>query len=276
MLSLFTIIMTVLLFSSPTPAAQPDAMTTDAMAVLKEMKEVFEPSRPRKGKVVITMTRKGEAVQNVAGQAVKMFPDGKRMLWVLLEPKDVKGMGFLIKEQKDKTEAMWIYLPSMDREKEIVGLVDQYGSFLGTDFTYADLGFVGLGGKYTLMARETHGGKEAFKVVETLPKDNIYFTEIITWIAADTKLPLQRDFYTKNGSLWKTLLFEQVSVIDGIPTPMRITMKDVQSGNSTELKFSEVAYGADIPESLFESSGLRDAARHECWKPYCTVPPQAP
>jgi outer membrane lipoprotein-sorting protein len=249
-----------------TLAAPPDVMT-----IVRQMKDVYEPLRPNTRKVIISMNTKDEKIQWVAGQARKEFPDGKRMLMVMLEPESVKGTAYLIAEPPNKPSRMWVYLPALRRVRELVP-VDVYDHFLGTDFTYADLGFVRLHEKYRLLGEEQHAGTLAYKIEEQVPQERAYYSRLITWVAADSMLPLQRDYYDVAGTLWKTELFEQVSTIDNVPTPLRIQMEDVQDKSSTELNVSEVNYNVDIPDSLFDPDHLPQIASHPLWQTYGSHP----
>jgi len=148
-------LMTGLCVSAPSRVMAQDPV----MDIVKQMKEVFEPVRPNVRKVDITMTSDGETVHWVARQAMKPFPDGKRMVMVLMEPTDVKGNAYIIWEPKEKPSAVWTYLPFLRRTRELVN-VDAYEHFLGSDFTYADLGFVRLHPQYRLLGEEDHGGKK--------------------------------------------------------------------------------------------------------------------
>ena len=161
---------------------------------------------------------------------------------------------------------MFVYLPAIRRVKEIKGLVDQYTSFLGTDFTYADLGFIKLHNYYRLVGEENHGGVQAYKIEAKMPEEKDYYSRIITWVAADTFLPLQRDYYDPAGELWKTELFEDVSVINGVPTPLRIKMKDVRSEPKHRALFEYVEYDIEVPDLLFDPKELPQVADHECWQ----------
>src|SRR5262249_59779587 len=114
--------------------------------------------------------------------------------------------------------------------------------FLGTDFTYADLGFVRLHEKYRLLGEEQHAGVQAYKIEEQVPQERAYYSRLLTWVAADSLLPLQRDYYDVAGGLWKTEHFEQVSVIYGGATPLHITLEDVQGKSSTRLNVSATAH----------------------------------
>ncbi|MGE0824638.1 MAG: outer membrane lipoprotein-sorting protein [Candidatus Binatia bacterium] len=255
----FILMCVLALFPVPAFAAPPDVMT-----IVKQMKEVFESPRPSTRKVEISLRSKGEEVHWVARQARKEFPDGKRILMVMLAPDDVKGTAYMIAEPKTRPTRMWVYMPAIRRVRELAP-VDVYEHFLGTDFTYADLGFVRMHENYRFLGEEQHAGVRAYKIEEQVPKERLYYSRIITWVAADSKLPLERDYYDPAGMLWKRELFEEVTVIDGVPTPLRIKMEDLESKSSTELNVSEVRYDQDIPDTLFEPERLPQSASHSLW-----------
>jgi len=265
------VVMAGLTAFAPAWAAEEDSSV--ALTILKKTKALLEPEQPSIRKVVMSLSAQGETVQKVIGQAFKTFPDGKRMLLVMLEPNDVRGLGYLIMERKDKPDAMFTYLPTIKRTKEIIGLVDRYAPFLGSDFTYSDLGFINMQGEYRVLGEEACEGVDAYKVEEKVPlKPVAYYSKIITWVAKDSMLPLRRDYYAPSGELWKTELFKDISVVDGVPTTMRIVMKDVQGKTSTELKLSELQYCGTLSDELFEPKNLPQVASNPIWQPFCTLP----
>ena len=233
--------------------------------IVKKMKEVFEPIRSSTAQVDLTMSTGGETIHWVARTARKEFPDGKKMVMVLLEPAEVKGNAYVMWEPKDnQPSAVWTYMPLLRRVRELIG-VDAYEHFLGTDFTYADLGFIRLHPQYRLVSEEEHEGRPAYQIEEAVPKERAYYSRIITWVAKDSLLPLQRDFYDVAGVLWKTETFE-VSTIDGVPTPIRIEMKDLQGKSSTELQISAVRYDGEIPDEVFDPLQLPVVANAPVWQ----------
>ena len=114
---------------------------------------------------------------------MKEFPDGKRMVLVMLEPNEVKGNAYVIWEPKDQsTSRIWTYMPVLRRVRELLG-VDAYEHFLGTDFTYADLGFIRLHPHYRLLGEETHRGKATYKIEESVLTERAYYSRVITWVS---------------------------------------------------------------------------------------------
>ncbi len=244
-------------------AAAPDAAT-----ILRQMKATLEPERPSVRTVVLDMrSEDGSTTEWTARQARKKVGESNRILTVILEPDDVKGVAFLIWERKDKPDEQWIYLPTVRRVRKLVP-VSAYESFLGTDFTFADLGFVNLRDrKFSLLGEETFNNVPAYKVQENLAGPVFYYSRIVTWVAKDSKLPLRRDYYDAANQLWKTELYQDSAIINGVPTVLQIRMEDKQQNTSTELRVSEVQYDAGIPDDLFDPQQLPKVSKHPLWAP---------
>jgi hypothetical protein len=230
----------------------------DAEMILKKMKEVFEPSVTTTRMVTFTLKDKDrKAAQWVAREARKKLPHGKKSLLVMLEPMQSAGTARLINEKEGQTTAMFLYIPAMDRIRKIYPIY-AYDTFLNTDFTFSDLGFVDIIGKNRLAGTEQFKGKTAYRV-ETIPKQDWYYSRIETWIDTTTYLPIQRDFYDRAGRLWKSMCFEEAAVINEIPTPLLVRMVDHQNETSTEYRISELCYGTNVPDEVFNLSNLPEA-----------------
>src|SRR5207244_3426527 len=76
---------------------------------------------------------------------------------------------------------------------------------------------------YKLLGTEDRGGSKAYKIQEIplAPHAKWYYSRIVTWIAVDSSLPIERDFYDPSNTLWKIERFEQASDVDGVSTPFR-------------------------------------------------------
>jgi hypothetical protein len=264
---LLAILMTIIFTITPAIAESPNVTT-----IVKQMKEVFEPSRPSTRKVLVSSTlkieniQKNERIEFVAGQARKTFLNGKRTLWVMLEPERIRGNTYLFWERERQPNVMLAYFPFMRRVREFLP-VEVYDRFLDTNFTYSDLGFVRLHEHYKLLGEERLGGVRAYKVEERLPRERLYYSHIYIWVAVDSFLPLQRNYYDTEGRLWKTELFREVVTINNVPTPLLIQMKD-RDGYSTDLKVTEVQYDVNIPDELFNANLLPKAVESPLWKGY--------
>jgi hypothetical protein len=145
---LMTVVGALIVAAAPVAAEAPP----DANTVLLKMKEAFEPARPSTRTLTLTVDNLGESQKMVGNQARKVKADGKWMATVMLQPKEARGVAFLVNEPKDPTNGtvVWIYMPFLRRVRKVVG-IDGYEHFLGTDLTYADLGFVRAHKNYKLL-----------------------------------------------------------------------------------------------------------------------------
>ena len=241
------------------------AAEPDAASIVMRMKQALEPARPSVR--VMTMkvnSREGFAAQWTVGQARAHVNDTDSMLTVVLDPVAAKGIAFLAKEKPGAVAVGYSYLPAVRRAQEITPAAD-YEPFSGTDFTYGDWGFARLGGPWKFDGMETHNGVKAYKL-EVVLANNPLFSKDVTWVATDTGLPLERDYYDLQGKLYKAEHFEKITIIDNIPTIMKIVMYNVQMGGSSEIDVSSVKYDEQAPEDLFDSKHLPDAANAPLWK----------
>lgn len=269
---MFRIVVTLLLMlTAPSMSAAEES--PQPQAIIKKMKTVLEPDQSSIRQVTIAMEASGETVQWTAHQAFKTLPDGKWMLSVISQPESLRGNAFLVHEPQREPSVIWMYLPALRRVRELVP-VDIYQRFLGTDFTYADLGFVRLHEMYKLLDEEELNGVQAYKIGEEIPQERVYYSQVVIWVATGSMLPLQRDYYDIAGRLWKTERFEEVTAIEGVPTPRQITMHDVQRQTSTRLTIDQVRYNVTVPDALFDPAQLPQAATSSVWQAVAAVATQ--
>jgi hypothetical protein len=91
---------------------------------------------------------------------------------VFQNPRDVAGTGYLSFSYDDesKDDDMWLYLPAMRRVRRITGS-GKNDDFMGTDFTYEDMGSRSLAkDTFSFQGEESIDG-ESCRRVEALPRD---------------------------------------------------------------------------------------------------------
>lgn len=253
------------LAAAAAPAWSADPPSADR--IVQQMKAALEPPKPSVRTMTMTFDDQGKKTTFGLVQARKRLADGDRSLTVLLEPDDARGIAYLMSTAGTGEPTEWLYVPYVQRTRKLVP-AENYQSFLDTDFTYGDLGLLPADTKNSLLGTEQIDGKKTYKV-ESIPGSTVkqwYYSRTVTWVDAETLLPTRREFYSPAGELFKTETFGSVTRIDGVPTPLQITITTVGSNTSTTLVVNSVSYDANIPDTLFAPEGLRGISDADYWK----------
>ena len=247
-------------------ASAAGAQTTTPDAILAQMKAWLEPPKPSVRHLTMTVrSSPTDSVEWKAGQARGTVDGSNAVITVLLSPPDLRGTALLIREEKGKPNSQWLYVPYLRRVRQILP-VNEFESFLNTEFSDSDMGFVNLHNrKVTRLSDGTMNGKEAYQLQE-VPDDQRTFKRIVTWMAKDTKQPLKREYYDVANRLWKVETFDDVADIHGAPTAQHVRMDDVQTSYSSEYRVTDIDYGAQIPKELFDWQRLPESADQTVWK----------
>jgi len=254
-------ILFILIMAFITATATANAETINGMAIMKKAEDALSASRSGTRKLVVIVKDGPQVTRKfVVRNAYKEFPDGRRALFVFLEPDALYGTAHLFWKRTDNTTAEWVYCPSIRRVRSLSGLT-AYDSFLGTDFTYSDLGLKDPGDTHIFLDEEMQAGLKAYKIL-TRPRECRYYSHIISWIATDTYLPIQRDYYDGNDRHWKTELFEHVVTIDNIPKPLKVRILDLQRNHSTDITISDICYDVEyLTKEDFNPAKLPEVTR---------------
>jgi hypothetical protein len=260
--------MTLILIGSFLFAANISAAAPDASLIMQKSASALNAAVMGTRKMVIII-KDGDKITSewTARKATKDFDDGKRALMVLLEPEELKGNAYLFWQPKDKPILEWIYSPAVRRVRSLTAII-AYNPFMGTDFTWADFGIRDPGGEHKFIG-ETVKAENTFYKIETIPKENWYYSRIVSYISMDNFLPVQREYYDNTGKIWKVKTFENVVVLKNIPMPLLIRMQDKVYNQSTELIISDVCFDAPyIKKEMFDPKKLSEAA----FSPVCSIP----
>ncbi|MCK5839805.1 MAG: outer membrane lipoprotein-sorting protein, partial [Bacteroidales bacterium] len=151
----------------------------------------------------------------------------------------------------DKNDDQWIYLPALKKVKRISS-DSKSDYFMGSDFTYDDLGDRKLDDDtHELLREETIDGVDYY-VVESIPKDEDYmYTKTTTWIRKDNFIGLKKEFYDEDEDLLKILHIKKFEEISGFLIITNSEMQNVQKNHKTKMILSDVNINTGIPDSKF-------------------------
>jgi hypothetical protein len=193
--------------------------------------------------------------------------EGDRLLVRFTYPNDIKGTGFLVWEHPGSDDERFLYLPALGRVRRIAGAESQE-SFVGTDFTYEDIGGRELEDySYTLLEeppgwRDSEGATHPAYRLESRAKDpDATFPRVISLVRKDNFIVVQADIYNRRGERQKVYEAKKVERIEGIWTVMEAVMQDAADRTRTELTIASADYNVGLTEADFSRRELERGAR---------------
>lgn len=232
-------VVTVGMLSAPVGAVSEDLTGQDILDRIEQESAVTESGT---GVInLITENKRGDQ----SSYTLKMYrreDEGvEKQLLEYLEPADVKGTKFLSIVEEGKEDLMYIYFPFLGRERRIVA-GEESDSFMGTDFTYEE---IGSGQTYQ---EEYDASRLKDEVLEEYPcyvlrltpqEEDSDYTYIKMWVWQEEFLVLRIEFYEEDERLTKTLSNSDVREEDGDYMPYRIVMTDEIKGTKTIIEILE-------------------------------------
>jgi outer membrane lipoprotein-sorting protein len=210
------------------------------------------------GQLEMRLTNKqGDQRVRQLQQFIKDEGDTEKTIMFFLSPADVKNTSFMSWSYADgRDDDQWIYLPALKRVKRISS-DSKSDAFMGSDFTYDDLGDRHPNeDNHQLLKEETVGSTPCY-VVESTPKDEDYmYSKTVTWVAKDSFIGLKRDFYDEDGKLLKSLHIKKYEQISGFWMILETEMHNVQKDHRTTMKFTNVQINQGIPASKFTERSM--------------------
>jgi len=177
---------------------------------------------------------------------------------ILRNPAEQRGTGLLMLTYSDpkKDDDRWLYLPALKKVRRIAGeSKNEY--FMGTDFTYDDMGGRGIDqDTHKLLGEETIDGVKCYKI-ESIPVDkNDMYSKKIGWVIPDKWVHLKVDFYDRKGQLIKTLKAEDIRNVSGVWMQFNLEMTNFSANHKTVLKIIEAKNDVLIDDQIFTTSVL--------------------
>lgn len=182
-----------------------------------------------------------------------------------LSPADVKNTGFLSYDYDDpnKDDDQWLYLPALKKTKRIASS-DKSSSFMGTDFTYADMSKrdISLYDYKLLKEDDVKGQKvwviEAIATTEKELKETGY-TKSVLFVRQDNFIVSRSVHWVKKGKKLKYMDVKNLEKIDGIwmATEIEMTLKKgKKTQHKTLLRMSNVKFNQSFADDLFSIRSL--------------------
>jgi len=181
--------------------------------------------------------------------------DTRRLFLRFLSPSDIAGTSFLgIDDHGDRIQHL--YMPAMAKTRRISSS-QRNASFVGTDFSYADLDNRDIDDSTKKrLADEQVGGQDCW-VVEVVPTDaGSDYARLQLWIAKANHLPLRIRYWGKNGTEIKRFTVQEVKKVESRWLITESKMVDLKREHTTVFKVTEVTLKKDIDLEQFTVRAL--------------------
>ena len=201
--------------------------TAEALTGEEVMRQAYEQARIHKNQsseVRLTIVDKRNAQRiRYFRSFYKIFRDRTKSLAKFYKPSSIRGTG-LLSETKDgsaRTE-QWLYLPALRTVRKL-NTRDKHKSFMGSDFTNADI----AGRKVEQDRHKILEENEKLWIVESIPKDGSDpYGRILSHILKSVDIPSRVIFYDRKGRKIKTLRNEKIARRKGMYYVQRGRMKN--------------------------------------------------
>ncbi|MGP1459350.1 MAG: outer membrane lipoprotein-sorting protein [Treponema sp.] len=241
------------------------AAEESALSIMEKNRDV-EHGKTNISTAVMTLTNKKGAVRvRELASFKKDFGDTEKTVIVVKAPKDVAGVSYLQWEYKEKNGVKkdrdnWLYVPALKKVRRISGS-ESSGNFMGTDFTYDDMGERALSkDDFELLGEENADGEDCWKIECRAKDTSEKEPRRIVWVRKDNFLMHKAEFFDKQDKLHRVFSVSDVKTIDGIWTVGKMRMENVQTGHFTVIETKDVAYNQEINDSVFTVSALERGA----------------
>ena len=198
----------------------------------------------------------------------KRYPDDEtKALSSFLAPSEVKGTAFLQWSHKNAPDEQWLYLPDLRRTRRITSDLSNE-SFMGTDFSYQDLGILSEAPSWTeadapstLVGEETVDERPCYVIALRPKQEDIAYSRIQVWLDKESLVPRRMDFFDKDDAAIKSLRFEGIENIGAFPYARVLEMSQLKTGSKTRIESSDVKFDSGLSDDLFTQRYLERGAQ---------------
>jgi len=200
----------------------------------------------------------------------KDFGADSRTLSSFESPADIAGTAYLNHDWADpeRDDDSWLYLPAMQRVRRIASS-DTSDSFLGSDFTYADINGLELDWfDYRFVSQSEEVDGFDCWVIEAVPKAELKekaeeatgYSKLQVWIRKDNFVQVQAQAWELRGNRVKYFTASDVREVQGIWTIHRqqaITTRNGRQEHASVLQLTSIRYDDSLSDDYFQTEYLQ-------------------
>lgn len=203
-------------------------------------------------KMILINSRSEERVREIY-QFVKDNKSVEKKIMFFTSPADIRNTSFMnwSYSESKKNDDQWIYLPALRKTKRISS-EGKSDYFMGSDFTYDDLGDRHPDADIHTLIKEETVNKLPCYVVKSVSKDKDYmYNYTLTWVDKNKFIGVKKEFYDEDNSLLKTLTVSKSKKIGDYWIILESEMHSVQKKHRTKMELSNIAVDQGINDKQF-------------------------
>jgi outer membrane lipoprotein-sorting protein len=171
-------------------------------------------------------------------------------LMKFLAPADIKDLGLLVLAD----DQMYLYLPEFRRVRRIASH-NKKESFVGSDFSYDDLGTSGFSGFFSPKLKEENDKSWVLELGRK-PEAKKQYARITMTVDKETNLPVRLELYDDSGELFKVENQEN-SRVGKYWIPTKFAMENVKAGTRTTLELKNIKVDQNLSAEIFTERNLK-------------------
>ena len=238
---------------------------TDADDVMRCMKRNVVEQGALRALEVTTTDSSGKSSTLALNMYWQGEGDEARVTLQVSEPESLAGSAYLIQENGDEADDLFVYLPAVGKVRQIGGAA-RGEDLWGTTFSYEDFKLVqGLlvDGAARKLADATVADRPVHVLETALGSIDSTFSRVLAYVDKESCTILKGEFFDREGKPLKllegdlSLLFETADAKDRtVWVLLGYTMKDLRSGTRSLVELGDIHLMKESPAVLFESDGF--------------------
>ena len=217
--------------------------------ILEQADNVETAAKDMTAEIRMTLIEKGKS-DRVREATILQKGTDKRM-FRFKSPADIKGVGVLT----IGTDTIHFYMPEFRKLRRIAGHV-RNDTFMGTDFTFDDMGSMRYSDNYNVTDVKQEG---AYNILTLKPKEGSGkpYGHLKMWVRKADSVFTKIEYYSKSSKLLKVMTRGNIKKHGKYYLCHRIEMRDARSGHRTVMDILSVQFDKGLTDDLFTTRYLR-------------------
>jgi hypothetical protein len=194
-------------------------------------------------------------------------PAGDRVLLRFSYPSDIKGTAFLVRDRPGEDDERFLYLPALGRVRRIAGS-ERQESFVGSDFTYEDVGGRRLE-DYTYRMLDEQAAWQApdgrshpaYRLESRARDRDAAYPRVVSLVRKDALVVVHAEIHDRRDAPRKTFDVRRLEPVQNVWTALDMVMVNALERTRTELTVASARYDVGFRDEDFSRRELERPER---------------